>query len=65
VEDWYKPYPGNDFNDKDYGEKLRVVRGGGWGGMGHYSLQVYLRTSFRNMAPPDGRFNDLGFRCAK
>lgn len=65
VEDWYKPYPGNDFKDKDYGEKRKVVRGGGWGGMGHYSLQFYLRTSFRNTAPPDGRFNDLGFRCAK
>ena len=65
VEDWYKPYPGNDFNDKDYGEKFKVVRGGGWGGMGHYSLQVYLRTSHRNTAPPDGRFNDVGFRCVK
>jgi len=65
VEDWYKPYPGNDFNDKDYGEKFKVVRGGGWGGMGHYSLQVYVRTSFRNTALPDGRFNDVGFRCAK
>ena len=65
VEDWYKPYPGNDFNDKNYGESRKVVRGGGWGGMGHYSLQVYLRTSFRNMAVPDGRYNDVGFRCAK
>src|SRR3972149_2682143 len=65
VEDWYKPYPGNDFKDKDYGEQFKVTRGGGWGGMGHYSLQVYLRTSHRNTAPPDGRFNDVGFRCAK
>jgi len=61
--DWYKPYPGNDFRDADYGEKFRVVRGGGWGGMGHYSLQVYVRTSFRNAAPPEGLFNDVGFRC--
>ncbi|MBE7413703.1 MAG: SUMF1/EgtB/PvdO family nonheme iron enzyme [Deltaproteobacteria bacterium] len=62
--DWYKPYPGNDFKDKDYGERFKVVRGGGWGGMGHYSLQVYVRAAFRNAAPPQGRFDDLGFRCA-
>lgn len=65
VEDWYKPYPGNDFNDKDYGETRKVVRGGGWGGMGHYSLQVYVRAAFRNVATPDGRYDDVGFRCAK
>ncbi len=65
VEDWYKPYPGNDFNDKDYGEKFKVVRGGGWGGMGHYALQVYVRTSYRNIAPPDGFYNDVGLRCAR
>lgn len=64
VEDWYKAYPGNDYNDKDYGEKFRVVRGGGWGGMGHYTLQVYVRAAYRNTAPPEGMFNDLGFRCA-
>ena len=62
--DWYLPYPGNDFNDKDYGERYKVVRGGGWGGMGHYSLQVYVRSAFRNAAPPQERFDDVGFRCA-
>lgn len=62
--DWYKPYPGNDFNDKDYGERFKVVRGGGWGGMGHYTLQVYVRSAFRNAAPPEGMYDDVGFRCA-
>ena len=65
VEDWYKPYPGNDYDDRDYGERFKVVRGGGWGGTGHYSLQVYVRTAYRNIARPDGVFNDVGFRCAK
>lgn len=64
VADWYGQYPGNDFKDEDYGEKFKVVRGGGWGGMGHYTLQVYVRSSFRNVAPPKGMFNDVGFRCA-
>lgn len=62
--DWYKQYPGNDYNDKDYGEKFKVIRGGGWGGMGHYTLQVYVRSAFRNTTAPEGRFNDVGFRCA-
>jgi formylglycine-generating enzyme required for sulfatase activity len=63
--DWYKPYPGNDYKDKDYGEGFKVVRGGGWGGVGHYAVQVYIRTTYRNMAPPEGRYDDVGFRCAK
>lgn len=62
--DWYKAYPGGDYNDPDYGEKHKTVRGGGWGGMGHYTLQVYVRTAFRMSAPPEGRYDDLGFRCA-
>lgn len=64
VQDWYQPYPGNTFKDPDYGEQFKVVRGGGWGGMGHYTLQVYVRTAFRNMAKPDTYYNDVGFRCA-
>lgn len=65
VEDWYKAYPGNDYNDKDYGEKFKVVKGGGWGGMGHYSLQIYVRASQRGPGEPTWKLNDIGFRCAK
>ncbi|MFQ5442307.1 MAG: formylglycine-generating enzyme family protein [Thermodesulfobacteriota bacterium] len=63
--DWYKPYPENTYNDRDYGEKFKIVRGGGWGGMGHYTLQVYVTTPFRYMGPPGGAFDDVGFRCVK
>jgi len=63
--DWYRQYPGNNFEDKDYGEKFKVVRGGGWGGMGHYTMQVYVTTPFRSIAPPDGAYNDVGFRCVR
>jgi formylglycine-generating enzyme required for sulfatase activity len=62
---WYEQYPENDFNDKDYGEQYKVVRGGGWGGTGHYALQVFVSTSYRNMFEPEEVFDDLGFRCAK
>ena len=62
--DWYKQYPDNDFEDDDYGEKFKVVRGGSWGGLGHYIVKTYIRTSYRNTAPPEGRYDDVGFRCA-
>lgn len=63
--DWYKQYPGNKFNDEDYGEKYKVVKGGSWGGTGHYTLSVYVRAPFRNIAPPRGGYDDVGFRCVK
>jgi formylglycine-generating enzyme required for sulfatase activity len=60
---WYKAYPGNEYEDEDYGEKLRVTKGGGWGGLGHYSFDLFYRTSFRGFMDPSQGFDDLGFRC--
>ena len=65
VDDWYQPYPGNTAPSKDYGERNKVVRGGGWGGVGHYAISYFYRTSYRFYIGPDSRFNDLGFRCAR
>lgn len=62
---WYERYEGNKFDDEDYGGDFMTVRGGSWGGVGHYSLNVYLRTTYRFPAPPTGKFEDVGFRCAK
>jgi len=64
VADWYKPYPGNKYVSKDYGEKYKVVRGGGWGGVGHYTISHFSRSAYRFYVKPDSKFNDLGFRCA-
>jgi formylglycine-generating enzyme required for sulfatase activity len=62
---WYKQYPGNDFDDPEYGETVKVIRGGAWGS-DHYALQHYLRTTDRSMvALPKTRLIDVGFRCAK
>jgi formylglycine-generating enzyme required for sulfatase activity len=61
---WYLPYPDNEYEDKHYGEKYKVTRGGGWGGIGHYSFDFFYRTSFRNNMEPEKSYNDLGFRCA-
>ncbi len=65
VSDWYRAYPGSTYQFKDFGEKFKVVRGGGWGGVGHYALKHFYRAAYRFYLAPESRFNDLGFRCAK
>ncbi|MCC6208734.1 MAG: SUMF1/EgtB/PvdO family nonheme iron enzyme [Gammaproteobacteria bacterium] len=64
VSDWYQPYPGNDQPSKDYGERFKVTRGGGWGGVGHYVMSHFYRSAYRFYLVPESRFEDLGFRCA-
>lgn len=58
---WYEPYPGNTTSDPYYGEKFRVVRGGGW-----FEEAPQVTTYNRNAADPNATaHDDLGFRCAK
>ncbi len=64
VSDWYQAYPGNTITSDDYGEKYKVIRGGGWGGVGHYTISHFSRSPYRFYMKPESRFNDLGFRCA-
>jgi len=64
VADWYQPYAGGDAQDADFGEKHRVVRGGG-AGLGHYALSVFFRSARRAHAEPGMVSTDVGFRCAK
>jgi formylglycine-generating enzyme required for sulfatase activity len=64
VASWYLPYPGTDYQHKDFGQYFRVIRGGG-GGIGHYALSVFFRGAARSYAPPHQPNNDVGFRCAK
>lgn len=65
VEDWYQPYPNSTYQSHLFGEKQKVFRGGGWGGVGHYSLPLFYRAAYRSSIPPDEAYADLGFRCAK
>ncbi len=60
----YLPYPGTDYQHKDFGQYFRVIRGGG-GGIGHYALSAFFRGAARSYAPPQQPNNDVGFRCAK
>jgi formylglycine-generating enzyme required for sulfatase activity len=67
VADWYDAYPGAQASDdnKAYGKKQRVVRGG-MTSSGHYdALSLLFRASKRNHLRPYSALIDVGFRCAK
>ena len=64
VDSWYQPYPESTLEREAFGEKNKVLRGGG-GGVGHYALSVFYRSAARSFAPPTTSSSDIGFRCAK
>ena len=64
VEDWYRPYPGSTYTSDYFGERVKVIRGGGWEGTHHDSSYQY-RAAYRFFAPPDLPLGDTGVRCAQ
>jgi len=61
--DWFQPYPGYPGGDgaaQYFGEKYRVIRGGGW-----FSDQELVRTTERSASSVELANDDVGFRCAK
>ncbi|HEY5649578.1 MAG TPA: formylglycine-generating enzyme family protein [Nitrospiria bacterium] len=69
---WYAPYPGGTYESQLFGEKVRVLRGNSWAGLGHFSKEdtdtvkaYYSRAGHRLFLQPQGRLNDVGFRCVK
>lgn len=65
TQDWYQPYPSNDYQSDRFGQKYKVMRGSSWGGVGHYALAVFYRAAHRFYSEPENGFPDAGFRCAK
>ncbi len=63
VADWFEAYPGSTYKSEEFGEKNRVIRGGG-GGLGHYAISYFFRGATRHYAKPDMQAEDVGFRCA-
>jgi len=61
--DWYQPYPGNPAPYVAYGEKYRVVRGGG--SIDFYPPLNGKRLSIRGRIQPFGRYDGVGFRCVR
>jgi len=60
VSDWYKAYPGSDYDSPYFGEKYRVIRGGGW-----FEETELARTTERFASSEEARNDDLGFRCVR
>ena len=61
--DWFQPYPGYPGGDNEaqyFGEKYRVIRGGGW-----FSGQELVRTTERSASSMTLANDDVGFRCVK
>jgi len=62
---WYKPYKNSKFKDRLYGEKVKVIKGGSFQKIEHGTMKEFAILPYRNFAPPQERFWDTGFRCAK
>ncbi len=58
TEDWYQPYPGNEYDNEFYGEKFKVMKGGSW----NSNLDL-ARLAVRGKAFPEQKKNYIGFRC--
>ena len=62
VDDWYMPYEGSSYKVDAFGEKNRVLRGGG-GGVRHYAVSYFFRSATRQFSEPEMESEDVGFRC--
>ncbi len=62
---WFQPYLNSKSTDKNYGEQFKVIRGGNTQKQKHGFLEAFVMIPYRNALPPDKRFWDVGFRCAK
>ena len=58
-------YKNSKFKDMLYGENVKVIRGGSFHKMKHGLMKEFIILPYRNFAPPQERFWDTGFRCAK
>ena len=65
VDSWYKPYPGNERDNPNYGESYRIVRGGSWYDCEFYRCGISAPTFNRGFFIPNTRNDTFGFRCAR
>lgn len=62
---WYAAYLNSTHEDENFGEKMKVIRGGGIQKREHGFMETFVTITYRTVAPPKNRFWDTGFRCAK
>jgi len=58
--DWYEAYPGSSFQSEYFGQKYKVIRGGGW-----FAESDRVRTTYRSCTSVEATNDNLGFRCAR
>jgi len=63
--DWFLPYPGNTVPHPNYGQKLRVLRGGSFYDCSYYRCGISFQTFNRIALAPSTRAISAGFRCAR
>ena len=61
--DWYRAYPGSNYQSQRFGRYFKVLRGTGFQKAGHYFLEAYRYAFFRTEVDPDEFFENVGFRC--
>jgi formylglycine-generating enzyme required for sulfatase activity len=57
---WYDAYPDAPIRFPEFGEQMKVIRGGGFDG-----YESIYRTFYRSVAFPGSRSEWIGFRCVK
>lgn len=63
--DWFLPYPGNTVPHPNFGETLKVLRGGSFYDCSNYRCGISFQTFNRISLLPQTRAISAGFRCAK
>jgi formylglycine-generating enzyme required for sulfatase activity len=74
--DSYQPYPGSNYWNGRFGERLRVLRGGSFRSSGKVGRMIYpegdksfsygtVTTTYRLGAIPDDKSEEFGFRCVR
>lgn len=63
--DWFLPYPGNTVPHPNYGERMKVLRGGSFFDCSYYKCGLSFQTFNRISLAPTTKAISAGFRCAK
>lgn len=62
---WYLPYPGNNRDSENYGEKYRTLKGGSWWDCSFYQCGISAPVFNRSFFSPKVKNATFGFRCAR